>query len=345
MAQRNEHNEHPAVSESDLYPDLIELALGRLPKAEADALTERISSDGRLRVEHERAKAALSALSTWQAPAPADLPGRVAAAVKAAVLRPAPRIAAGRDDSDYGRVIRITNLREIFAVAAMVVLAVGVGVPSLLQMRDRAQRTLCSANLGQVGQGMQSYAAIFNDSLPFVGWNARMAWQPTDEPGVETTPNHRHLFPLVRQQQGLAGLLVCPATKDVPMVASQIPVRSDFIEARNVSYAVQNMAGVRPTLKSADPALPIMSDNNPLFDGGAPLLNFVDRLGWRDASQVNSRGHGGAGQNVLSLDGSVRWSTSPNVGVDRDNIWTLEHIDRYTGHEGPQVSTDSHLIK
>lgn len=333
------------MSEGDFNPDLIDLVLRQLSQSEAATLEARMADDAKLRVERASVASALTALSSWKVAAPAGLADRVCAAVKTQSSRRSLRIAAAADDLDRGRVIRFANLREIFAVAAMVVLAVGIGVPSMLQMRDRAQRTLCSANLGQIGQAMQAYATAFNDSLPFAGWNPRMAWQPTGEPGVETAPNRRHLFPLVRQQQTLANLLVCPASKDVPMVASQIPFRNDFIEARNVSYAVQNMAGVRPSLKSSDPSLPIMSDDNPLFDGSTPLLNFVNQLGWRDASQTNSRAHGGAGENVLSLDGSVRWSTTPNVGVNSDNIWTLEHVEHYTGHEGPQTTTDSHLIK
>ena len=86
------------------------------------------------------------------------------------------------------------------------------------------------------------------------------------------------------------------------------------------------------------PDLPIMADDNPLFDDGLPL-------GLSYGPNANSRSHRGAGQNVLTLSGRVRWKTDPNCGVDGDNIWTLFNVKIYTGREGPKSSSDSHLLK
>jgi hypothetical protein len=79
-----------------------------------------------------------------------------------------------------------------------------------------------------------------------------------------------------------------------------------------------------------------------LFDNGWPLF---ETLGLSDPANANSRAHGGAGQNVLTLDGNVKWFTNPNAGINNDNIWTLEGVDEYTGREGPRSATDSHLLK
>lgn len=50
--------------------------------------------------------------------------------------------------------------------------------------------------------------------------------------------------------------------------------------------------------------------------GLSPIL--ADRPG---EAGVNSPNHGGAGQNVLCIGGHVRWCISPDVGVDRDDIY------------------------
>ncbi len=49
---------------------------------------------------------------------------------------------------------------------------------------------------------------------------------------------------------------------------------------------------------------PILADHNPLADSGG-----------------NSPNHGGQGQNVLYIDGHVRWCISPVLGCPADNIY------------------------
>ncbi|MBI5865472.1 MAG: hypothetical protein HZB38_13380 [Planctomycetes bacterium] len=236
-------------------------------------------------------------------------------------------------------------MREVLAVAAMIVLAVGVGVPGLLHMRERSQRTACAWNLGQIGRGMQAYANAFKDSLPFAGWSSVSSWRPTAEPGVAVVPNRRHIYPLVRAEFVPAAAFVCPSSESVAMPSDQVRNHDDFLESRNVSYASQNMAGVRPSVR-LDSSVVVAADDNPLFADGLPMIDFAaQRLGLSDPAQSNSRVHGGVGQNVLRLHGGSEWVISPNCGVDQDNIWTLEGVKRYTGREGPASANDTHLLK
>jgi hypothetical protein len=138
-------------------------------------------------------------------------------------------------------------------------------------------------------------------------------------------------------------LFLCPSQKDVPMPAAEIARRDDFLEARNVSYSYSNMAGTRPSAKD-NGELPILADDNPLFADGHPLVDVLRRRGG-DPAEENSRAHGGAGQNLLTLSGHVKWATTPRAGLSGDNIWTLDKVERYTGREGPTSAMDSHLLK
>lgn len=339
----------------DLDARLLDLHLGSLSDTDSKALLASITADARLSAQHEALTDVFRALDTLRAvEPPAGLADRItkridsmnAASVAAAktprIVRPAPD---NRPGSDGDRVIRLHSLRDVLAVAATVVLAVGVGVPSMLAMRERNQRTACAWNLAQVGRGVQSYATTFGDSLPFVGWADNASWKPSSDPGVATIPNRRHIYLLLRTQQVPSEAFVCPSSKDVAMPAAQVEEHNDFLESRNISYAGQNMAGVRPSLRS-DPNLVIFADDNPLFDDGLPLYDLAaQRLGLRDPSKSNSRAHGGVGQNILRLDGVTSWTTSPDAGISQDNIWTLRNVSGYTGREGPQSATDSHLLK
>ena len=328
-------------------PDLLDLHLGRLSEVERVALQARIAADPQLAQQDEGLSTVFQALGNLRAdPAPTDLKARISARVVAAaspprIVRPADELTDTVADRDV-RVLRLGNLREIVSVAAMIVLMVGFGVPSLLNMRERSQRMGCSSNLRMLGQGLQQYAGTFNASLPFAGWNSRTIWRPSDDPSMEMRPNRQHVYPLLRCAYVQdPRVFVCPSRGGVPMPRDQVARFCDFLDSRNVSYAYFNMAGVRPSSQD-NPNLPIMADDNPLFQGGVPLF---ERLGFGGRARGNSSAHGGAGQNILTLDGRVKWATTPCVGIDCDNIWTLDGVETYTGREGPASPTDAHLLK
>jgi hypothetical protein len=337
-------------AQPDFNPALLDLHLGHLSDAERRALRERIAADPRLALQDEALTQVFAALAIApHARMPHDLKARTVNRVVAA--GPALRIVR-RGDERIGAVerriwpvISLGHFRDIVAVAALLVLAVGLGVPGMLHLRDRQQRLGCSWNLAQLGTGLQQYASTFGASFPFAGWSRpNYSWQPSNDPGVVTMPNHRHVYPLLR----LAfvpdpRIFICPSQHHVPMPRPEIQRRDDFLEARNVSYAYQNMAGVRPSAND-DPDLPLLADDNPLFADGLPIFD-AGRLAGSDPTTGNSRAHGGAGQNILTISGHVKWTTTPASGINGDNIWILHGVTTYTGREGPAAATDSHLLK
>jgi hypothetical protein len=335
------------LPDNEFHPDLLDLYLGQLSPEQRAELDRRISEDPVLARHNEAFAAVFQALDSVRGERPpVGLAERVVARAAASprVVRP-PNVVPEADEEPRGVILRVHSLRDVLAVAAMIVLAVGLGVPSVLHVRERNQRIACSNNLAHVGQGMQAYAAAFGDSLPFVGWHpGRDSWQPTSEPGVDSLPNRRHVYPLLLSGHARPVWFVCPAGDAVPMPAEQVRQCRDFIESRNLSYAYQNMAGARPSLLG-DPDLPILADDNPCFDDGRPLFDIARRVGLHDPSKANSRAHRGAGQNILTLDGRVIWTTTPDSGINGDNIWTLKHVGKYTGQEGPESTKDSHLLK
>lgn len=345
-------NSQPMFPTNAYDEALLELHLGRLSENEREALLARIASDADLAAQHEALGQVFATLRMHAVEPPrAGLAERVLARVAAAgpTLRAIPaerRRRAATVPVENERVIRLHSLRDVIAVAAVIVLAIGIGMPSLLHMRDRNQRTMCAQNLARLGVGLQQYASTFGDALPFVGWTSNDSWRPTSAPGVNTVHNRRHLYPLLRAAFVPAQSFVCPSSRGVAMSDDQVRRYDDFLESRNVSYANQNMAGVRGSASRLDASMVLMADDNPLFADGLPLIDFAARgLGLADGTQSNSRSHGGVGQNILRRDGRVEWTTTPNCGVDGDNIWTLSNVQAYTGREGPATLTDSHLLK
>jgi len=335
--------------EYEFDPQLLDLHLGHLSDVARAELQQRLDGDSRLSADNEALAGVFHALrSDPDQPIPTDLVSRSVARVRAAgpprrLVRPPDELTAHVERHNQG-IIRLGNLREIVAVAAMIVLAVGVGVPGMLHMRERQQRLGCSWNLAQLGRGLQQYANAFNASLPFVGWSGNDSWQPTRQPDVVTIPNRRHVYPLLRMRYVRdPRLFVCPSQRHVPMPKDEIERHDDFLEGRNFSYAYQNMCGCRPSAND-DPRLPILADENPLFEDGVFVPGTL-RLTGKDPTRANSRAHRGAGQNILTLGGNVKWSKTPLCGIDDDNIWILRGVETYTGREGPTCSSDSHLLK
>lgn len=340
MSRPEEFPEQP--TELDLL--LLDFHLNGLSEAQRRELAHRIDDDTGLSERNSWLISVFGALSELRPqPAPQGLLERICARVQAAPrlhwgLTPAP------EGEDRGTIVPFSSLRNVIAIAAMIVLAIGLGVPSVMALRDRGQRAACAWNLAQLGRGVQAYASTFADSLPFVGWSPRASWRPTSDPGIEVLPNRRHLYPLLQGRLVQPLWFVCPSGSELPMAPQQVPLRDDFLEARNTSYAYQNMSGVRPTLR--DPVdLPILSDDNPCFDEGLPLFEAAQRLGLHDPASANSRIHRGAGQNILTLDGRSKWTHTPGCGIQGDNIWTLQDVRSYTGREGPRSTRDAHLLK
>ncbi|MGE3182578.1 MAG: hypothetical protein AB7N71_13180, partial [Phycisphaerae bacterium] len=293
-------------------PELIDLICDKLDPSAAAALRSQVEKDARLAQEYREMQEIAGLLSAWRIPSDTQLEDRMSAGVAAKVkaLR-TPR------ENELNRppiILRMGNLRDIIAAAAIVVLVVGLGVPGLLNMKARNQRIGCANNLAMLGQGLQQYAATYASSLPFAGWDSSNSWQTqTGQPG-EAMPNRAHVFPLLQQAYVTdPRLFICPSKNDVPLTRDDVRTLQSFPEARNLSYAYFNMAGVRPRV-DANNALPILSDDNPLFDNGMPVFR-LKRFTHSDPTLVNSDAHRGAGQNVLLLDGHVTFQKTPLAGV------------------------------
>lgn len=324
---------------------LLDLHLGRLDKSEREKVLDELQNNTALASQNEVLVSVFGALNVLRADSvPTGFAQRMRQRIAASAADRTMRVAAPPStrrttQEPFRWVLRAGNFRDLIAAAAMIVLAIGLGIPTMLHMRETNHRVACSANLARLGQGLAAYASTFNQSLPFAGWGGWDSWQPTNNPQLHVVQNRQHLIPLLPAGRIDPKWLVCPSTRDIPLTTNQ-----QVIDASNLSYAYQNMAGVRPSF-SDNPNLPILADDNPLFDDGRPLVELRIQLGMTDPASINSRAHGGYGQNVLTLGGRVLWSDTPNVGVSGDNIWTLHDVRSYTGREGPATSTDSHLLK
>jgi len=160
--------------------------------------------------------------------------------------------------------------------------------------------------------------------------------------------------------------------------------RWDFKGYPYVSYGYQLPFGpkAKPN-EGLDPRIILMADKGPFFQTGAGGTQtewwtkdaYISTLGaqgapvkkitggssinealrvsadkWKD---YNSRNHAGEGQNVLYGDGHVEFQKKPIVGVNSDNIYTVQGsydlLDALYGNcpanqKGPYTQTDSFIV-
>jgi len=233
------------------------------------------------------------------------------------------------------------RLREILAVAAMLVIGASVILPMLAKTRSDAMRVACRANMATVSKAFAQYAADYAGMMPrgrivpdsnwyHVGWT-RYEWQPIKA-------NSANLYLLVRGRYVEPDTLACPANEAAPRVMTA-DVR-DWPTASAVSYSYQNQFAPTSIRLSDDPRMAILADKNPRFETSDGMtLTYRKSMPMALSSQT----HGRFGQNVLSAGGGVLWLLYPRM-ANGDHIFVADGVEDYQGNETPSGRGDAFLV-
>lgn len=335
------HHDEPL----DQFDKLLDYHLDRLEADERVRVEARLQADASLRASSRRLGEVLSPLDSWSAPASPNLVDNVLRAVERSrrlrALADQPElqvVGAGGSESGGGRGFLFSG-RELLAAAACILMVFSLLVPGIRKVRRDAWQAQCGANMHGVHQGLASYQDMSTASLPFMPGISGAAWLPGGAAARErpTQSNSRHMFRLLkfRLVPG-AESFICPEDGATPMDGQAIERSEDFSDFSNNSYDSVNMAGGFPPV-DPPPSAVYLSDHNPLFVAG----RFDDRI---DPDQANSPNHGGRGQNVLRLDGSVEWLTSPVLERVGDNLWLMGNRREYDGTETLDDPSDGWMI-
>ena len=253
-----------------------------------------------------------------------------------------------------------THLDALFACVACLVLVLMVPV-LLAKPRERSIRTLCAANLGQIGKTMFLYAADNEDALPRAGRNT--AWGPVADwmvpwriaafglTAVDGSGGKASIsscfYLLVKYYQAPTKLFLCRGDKGTTEFKL-----SDVLAPSAVQFELSDAwdfgpgSGVRRSCSFSyhvpfgQYALTTSRDPNPARRRGPKPLAPQPCRGRKQYSGIqggpsrkcgNTRNgpkgnviaHGLDGQNVLFLDGRVTFETRSFCGLEYDNIYTV----------------------
>lgn len=237
--------------------------------------------------------------------------------------------------------------RQLATAAAVFILGAALLMPVMDRQQADSRRIAGMGNMSQAGVAISSYAADNRGQMPrgdirpgSVWWNVGQAGTANGRP---VSSNSAHLYRLIKKGYTNATTLTCPenAFSDNESLTSQ---HNDWTGPRAVSFSYQNQYRPQMLRLEEAPGMAILADRNPLFDAEGDHVVFKERV----PLTATSRAHHGAGQNVLTADGTVTWKVRPTVDLfgseQDDNIWAAGGVDFYNGTELPSDALDSFLV-
>lgn len=155
--------------------------------------------------------------------------------------------------------------------------------------------------------------------------------------GTSSLSVTRAFWMLVRSGDVTVKQFICPSSGDIVDTTDNIEVYYDFQTIDNISYGYQVPWGPRDTVprEGMDNRAALIADKGP-YSTNCDTPDFLDpaqvlltqKSGPKDWRRFNSNNHGGGGngegQNVLFADGHSSFEKKPIVGIDNDNIYTLQ---------------------
>ncbi len=237
------------------------------------------------------------------------------------------------------------NLTEMAAIAASIMLIVGVLVPTMGFARQKYWQKKCGMQLSSFFQGLSNYVSDHDGRQPSVATAAGAPWWKIGYQGQENQSNTRRIYLLVLNNYVSPSNFICPSNKtsrNLQIESSKVQTYKDFPDRYHVTYSFQISCSQTQSGKLRC-RKPIMADWNPLFE---ELPNYDSQFRVRLDKRlltINSSNHNGRGQNVLFGDGRVEFPKTRHIGIAQDDIFTLQDTDTYQGVEVPSCETDFFL--
>jgi hypothetical protein len=291
---------------------------------------------------YSRIKGTLAPLDSIQPePCPDELAERV---VRRSVQLVNSMRTAEQAELPVAKVRRWPNFVKIGAIAASILIIVGVLFPTFSLARHRYWKHVCQRQLGSIYKGIDHYSTDYDGKLPAVATKSGEPWCRVGYQGKENHSNTRNLFLLLKHgYSSRPEDFVCCGKRGkqyTPLKMSQVHRYKDFPSRKHITYSFRIVCR-QPVKMRLLGRQPLMADRNPVFEN----MQY-DKVEVRLDTELSTRhsiNHNRHGQNVLSCDGNVQFLKTRHVGIPQDDIFTVQNIAVYRGNERPACETDPFL--
>lgn len=237
------------------------------------------------------------------------------------------------------------NFARVLSTAAVIVLLAGIYFSPLQYARNKAY---CQSQLRGIGQAMLHYRNDNDGQMPIVAAIDGAPWWKVgfNAQSPECQSNTRHMWHLVKggYVEDPVDFLCpgCKTSKKIVYDATKVVQYYDFPSRDHISYSFRVRCYKSPDQNNLSRKA-VLSDMNPLFENlSEDLEEFAIQVDEK-LKKLNSNNHRRRGQNILFCDGHVEFVTTRFIGVENDDIFTLQDILSYSGCETPSCETDAFL--
>jgi hypothetical protein len=236
------------------------------------------------------------------------------------------------------------NVAEVGAIAAVILLAAGVLIPSLSHARHQYRKQVCQRRLAGISNSIDYYSSDYDGRLPAVTTDVNQPWNKVGYQGKENQSNTRNLYLLLKLGYSTRpnDFTCCGRRQERfrPLKVSEVRSYNDFPSREHIAYSFRIIC--RPPIKmSLLGEQPLMADRNPIFEDVSED-RFDVHLD-RELSNRNSKNHNRRGQSVLFSDGHTAFLRTRHVGIPQDDIFTVQNVVEYRGRERPACEKDPFL--
>ena len=217
---------------------------------------------------------------------------------------------------------------DVLVAACLLVLVGGLGLPLLARFAERRHIAECADNLHQFQVALSVYADQHEGQFP----------------RVESQPPRNFagsFIPALNE----AGVLPPRLSVSCPGSPPQVPAPVSFQQLDDMRQSqpeefrdtTRSLAGCYAySLGYRDEVSGEHHGLTQALDGRTPIMSDAPSCqSGNDVGPGNSPNHDGRGQHVLLINGSVRWSTTRNAGIDNDDIF-LNADQRVGAGRGPR---------
>ncbi len=206
------------------------------------------------------------------------------------------------------------SIRDLVAVAAMLLIGTAILWPVLVQSRFDINKTATRMNMAQAGFAFSAFAKDHDGTMPQTASRSDKWWNVGDP----ETSHSANLYRLARDRYATLQDLSCPSNPFAPIQIIDEQAK-DWRNHPEVSFSLQLYTTPNPRYNSARTHV-VLADRSPV----------IRRLlaGEHVSPNAPSPNHAGRGQHVLLNDGSVLWLTTPYLPGSTDNIWLPASLER-----------------